>query len=108
MAVVADRFTPPRARQTVYLRRRVAVLSALVLAVFLLGIAVGRIGAAAELSETTAGHEVVSPGETLWDVAVRTAPPDSDPRPHLAKLRAMNGLESSRVDAWTVVAVPAR
>lgn len=108
MAVAADRLTPPRARRTVYLRRRVTVLSALVIAVFLLGIAVGRIGASAELVETTAGHDVIAPGETLWDVAVRTAPHDSDPRHHLAQLRAMNGLESSRVDAWTVVAIPAR
>lgn len=101
------RSTASRQRRK-YLRRRIAVISTLVVAVFVLGIAVGRVGAAAELSRSTTSHDVIAPGETLWDVAARTAPPGIDTRRHLADIRRVNGLDTSNVDAWTVVAIPAR
>lgn len=97
-----------RQRRATFLRRRVTVVAGLVVAVFVLGMVVGRVGASADLEQSTVGHDVVAPGETLWDVAVRTAPGDTDTRRHLEHLREVNGIESSHVDAWTVVAIPTR
>jgi hypothetical protein len=54
-----------------------------------------------------AGHVVLQPGETLWDVAVRSAPADVDPRAQLEALRRLNGFGTGPLDAWTVVLVPA-
>ncbi|MFA9431192.1 hypothetical protein [Egicoccus sp. AB-alg2] len=88
-------------------RRAVAVLG-LVLVAFLLTVAIGRVGAEAELADKVAGHVVVQPGETLWDVAVATAPEGVDARRQLDELRQLNGFGSSEVDAWTVVLLPAR
>jgi hypothetical protein len=92
---------------TIWRRRSVAVAMLVVLA-FLLTVAIGRVGAGAELTDPVAGHVVVAPGETLWDVAVATAPPGVDVREQLVALEALNGLESGDVAAWTVVLIPAR
>jgi len=54
-----------------------------------------------------AGHVVLQPGETLWDVAVRSAPAGVDPRQQLETLRELNGFGAAALDAWTVVLVPA-
>ena len=54
-----------------------------------------------------AGHVVLEPGETLWDVAVRSAPNGVDPREQLDALRRLNGFGSAGLDAWTVVLIPA-
>jgi hypothetical protein len=89
-------------------RRRAGALAALVLLAFLLTVAIGRVGAGAGLEDPVAGHVVVGPGETLWDVAVATAPPGVDVRRHLADLEALNGLERGEVAAWTVVLIPSR
>ncbi len=99
--------TGGRSRAT-YLRRRLSVIAVLVVAVFLLGVMVGRVGADAGLSDPVAGHDVVAPGESLWDVAARTAPPGADTREHLERIRGMNDVGGGHVDAWTVVAIPAR
>lgn len=40
---------------------------------------------------------VVRPGDTLWDIAVRHAPPGTDPRAYLAALQANNGGRASVV-----------
>jgi hypothetical protein len=69
---------------------------------------IGRVGAEAELEDKIAGHVVVQPGETLWDVAVATAPDGVDPREQLRAVAELNGLDSSSLDAWSVVLVPAR
>ncbi len=89
-------------------RRRLAVLVALLVLSTLLTVAIGRVGAQAELADPAAGHAVVAPGDTLWDVAVDTAPSGVDPREQLAAIQGLNGLDGSAVDPWTVVLLPAR
>jgi hypothetical protein len=91
-----------------YWRRRVVALLALVLCAFLMTVVIGRVGAEAELADRVAGHAVVAPGETLWDVAVGSAPDGIDARRQLADILALNGLDGADVDAWTVVLLPAR
>jgi hypothetical protein len=99
----------PRAvsRLTIW-RRRLVALALLVVLAFALTVAIGRVGAGAELEDPVAGHVVVAPGETLWDVAVATAPAGMDVRQHLAELQALNGFEGRDLAAWTVVLLPAR
>ncbi len=97
--------TPGRAT---IVRRRAVALAVLLLAAFLLTVAIGRVGAEAELSDPVAGHAVVEPGATLWGIAVETAPADVDPREQLRAIQDLNGLTSADVGAWTVVLLPAR
>ena len=99
---------PGATARSTYHRRRVGVLAGLVLPVFALTVLVGRAGAEAELADPVAGHVVVAPGETLWDVAVDTAPDGVDPRRQLAALRELNGFDGGHLDAWAVVLIPAR
>lgn len=89
-----------------YWRRRLVVIVVLVALAFALTVAAGRIGAAAQLEDPVAGHVVVAPGQTLWDVAATTAPHGMDPRAHLAAIRSLNGLSGGDVGAWTVVLLP--
>jgi hypothetical protein len=96
----------PVSRAT-YLRRRLVVLAVLLVVGFLLTVAIGRVGAQAELEDPVAGHVVVEPGQTLWDVAVATAPDGVDARQQLADLRELNGTDGE-VEAWTAVLLPAR
>jgi hypothetical protein len=107
----ATRGRPPVAPAPVgrwtYLRRRVTVVALAIVLVFLATVAVGRVTAGAELEDAVAGHAVVRPGETLWDVAVATAPDGVDPRQQLEDLRVLNGLDGG-VEAWTTVLIPAR
>jgi hypothetical protein len=105
-AVTAVRHATPSAA-TLWRRRAVAVALLVVLA-FLATVAIGRVGAGAELEDRVAGHVVVEPGETLWDVAVATAPEGMDVRRHLAELEALNGVTAGDVTAWTVILLPAR
>lgn len=99
----------PTARPSrgVFLVRRLLVVGALVLAA-LVGAAVAGDRAGADLADPVAGHVVLAPGETLWDVAVATAPDGVDAREHLARIRELNGLGSGALAPWTVVLLPAR
>jgi hypothetical protein len=94
-------------RWTYWRRRTLAILGLLALA-FALTVAIGRVGAEAELADKVAGHVVVAPGQTLWDVAAATAPAGVDVREQLAALETLNGLRAHELDAWTVVLLPAR
>lgn len=89
-------------------RRRAVAILGLIVVVFLLTVAIGRVGAEAELQDKVAGHVVVQPGQSLWEVAVATAPEGMDARRHLDEVVKLNGFTSSQVDAWTVVLLPAR
>lgn len=91
-----------------YRRRRLKLLGGLVLVVFVLTVLIGRAGAEAEFADPVAGHVVVEPGDTLWEVALDTAPEGVDPRQQLASLRELNGLDGAHLDAWSVVLIPAR
>jgi len=94
--------------RTTVLRRRLVALAGLVLLLTLVTVGVGRVGAEAELADRVAGHAVLAPGDTLWDVAVSSAPDGVDAREQLAAIRVLNGFEDASVDAWTVVLLPAR
>lgn len=48
----------------------------------------------------------VAPGQTLWDIAVAHAPPGTDPRAYLQRVRDVNALDRRPVPAWTVVFIP--
>lgn len=88
-----------------YIRRRIGAVGVLLVLAFLLTVAIGRVGAQADLQDRVIGHAVIEPGGTLWDVAAATAPDGVDVRQQLADLRELNGLDG-RVDPWTVVLVP--
>ena len=62
---------------------------------------------AAPAEPVAAGHVVLQPGETLWDVAVRSAPAGVDTRRQLDAIRRLNGFGPGTLDAWTVVLIPA-
>jgi hypothetical protein len=104
----ADREGPQPVSAVVYWRRRAVVVVALLAVAFLLTGLIGRVGAEADLEDKVAGHVVVEPGETLWEVAVQTAPSGVDTREHLDALRELNGFDGSHLEAWTVVLIPAR
>jgi hypothetical protein len=116
MSVTTNTTTPTRSTPTAgrapgpatYWRRRLVAVGVLLAAAFLLTALIGRVGAEAELEDKVAGHVVVQPGETLWDVAAETAPDGVDTREQLRAVAELNGLEGDAVDAWTVVLIPAR
>ncbi|MEY3072666.1 MAG: hypothetical protein RLZZ353_862, partial [Actinomycetota bacterium] len=89
-------------------RRRLLVLVAGAVLVAALG-GLGLRAAAAPEAPAAAGHVVLAPGETLWEVAVRTAAPGVDPRAQLRDLVLLNDLDPAVAPAaWTVVLLPAR
>jgi hypothetical protein len=92
------------------LRRRPSALLAVALLALLAGVILMAGSARADAgAPAVGGHVVVQPGETLWDVAVRSAGPGVDPRLQLQLLRDLNALpRGGAVDAWTVVLLPAR
>ena len=53
-----------------------------------------------------ADRVTVRPGETLWSIAERVRP-GADPRATIARIRDMNGLQSSVAQAGQVLLVPA-
>lgn len=89
-------------------RRRLGALTVLVLLAFLLTVGVGRVTAGAQLADPVAGTETLAPGQTLWDLAAASAPSGVDTRDQLARIVELNGFESTGLDAWTVVLLPAR
>lgn len=94
--------------QATYWRRRLTVLASVLTLALLLVALVGRTSAEAELADPVGGHAVVSPGQTLLEIAADTAPAGVGVQDQLARIRTLNGFESAVVDAWTVVLLPAR
>jgi hypothetical protein len=78
-----------------------ALLAAMVVALLTLGVA-----SASSPQLEVGGHVVLQPGETLWDIAVRSAPPGVDARRQLADIRRINGFGGGSLEAWTVVLLP--
>ncbi len=97
----------PTASRATYRRRRIVVVTALLLLVLLAGVVLGRVTAQAQLEDPIAGQHVVEPGQTLWQVAVDTAPDGVDPRRQLHELRQLNDVDGGHVEAWTVLQIPA-
>ncbi len=100
--VTAPSALPDRGRAWVGVLATVAVAVALAVS----GLVGATTSGAGELE--VAGHVVLQPGETLWDVAVRSAPAGVDPRRQLDDIRRVNGFGPGAHDAWTVVLIPAR
>jgi hypothetical protein len=97
------RLVAPRARggRRTVVRVAAALLVAVLAAVLTLGVA------SASSPELEVGsHVVLQPGETLWDIAVRSAPPGVDARRQLADIRRINGFGGGSLEAWTVVLLP--
>jgi hypothetical protein len=87
--------------------RLVALLAAGLLVALVVLAAAGAATAGSDVPEI-AGQVVLQPGETLWDVAVRSAAPGVDPRRQMDALRQLNGFGPGALDPWTVVLIPAR
>ncbi len=94
--------------QATFRRRRLGVLLLLIAVVLLVGAALGTVSAQAELDDPVAGHAVIEPGETLWDVARASAPEGVDPRAQLEAIRELNGIGGGDLAPWTVVLLPTR
>ena len=99
----ALRVVLPAQRPTRRVARTVALLVA---AAVLVSAVIGTVMAGSE-EPVAAGHIVLQPGETLWDIAVRSAPAGVDPRRQLDIVRRLNGFGPGTLDAWTVVLIPA-
>jgi hypothetical protein len=99
----ALRVVSPALRPTRTVARTVALLA---VSALLVAAVLGTVMTAAE-EPIAAGHVVLQPGETLWDIAVRSAPAGVDPRRQLDIVRRLNGFGPGALDAWTVVLIPA-
>jgi hypothetical protein len=103
LRVVAE---PVRRTRQAGVRVSVRVAGLLVAIGLVLG-GVGSVLASGTEAPVAAGHVVLQPGETLWDIALRSAPAGVDPRQQLDVLRRLNGFGPGALDAWTVVLIPA-
>lgn len=87
-------------------RGRLLLLALLVLLTFVATSALRTVSQAATGPARSATHYVtVAPGQTLWQIA-RTVAPGDDPRDTIARLRSLNGLGSTTVQAGQRLAVP--
>ena len=94
----------PGIKLTVRGRRLVALLALLpIVAAFLL---IGTRSAQAETAMPTTAIIKIEAGQTLWDVAVAIAP-NEDPRATIWTIKALNGLQTSEVQAGQALVVPA-
>ena len=97
----------PRSASASFVLRRLLALGVLLVVVLALAVGFGRLGAGGDAEPQVEGTVTIEPGETLWEVAVATAPDGADPRRQLAAIRELNdGLSASQVRAWTVVLIP--
>jgi hypothetical protein len=85
--------------------RRVVALLAL-LPIVLAFLLIGTRAAQADASGPTTAVVKVEAGQSLWDVAVAIAP-NEDPRSTIWTIKALNGLETSEVQAGQALIVPA-
>ena len=86
--------------------RRVVALLAL-LPIFVAFLLIGTRAAQADASGPTTAVVKVEAGQSLWDVAVAIAP-DEDPRSTIWTIKALNGLETSEVQAGQALTIPAK
>lgn len=111
--VLAPRAAAPAPRpgsRRARLTRRGRLLFVLALAGLLLAaFSAGRVSTAAHAagSAPALGHVTISPGETLWQLAVRLAP-ENDPRVTVTRLMQLNHLNSPALQAGQTLLVPGR
>jgi Tfp pilus assembly protein FimV len=95
------------ARRPVRLTRRGRAVIVLISLVALFGIfSLGRVSSQAAAPPAAPRQVVVAPGETLWDLAVRSQP-QMDPRLTVQALMSLNHLQSSRLTPGEVLLLPA-
>ena len=85
--------------------RRVVALLAL-LPIFVAFLLIGARAVQADATGPTTAVVKVEAGQSLWDVAVAIAP-NEDPRSTIWTIKALNGLETSEVQAGQALIVPA-
>lgn len=61
-----------------------------------------------KLAETELAQVIVMSGDTLWEIAVEHKPANQDTRIYVEKLKQINGLGTSRIQAGDVLLLPAR
>ena len=86
--------------------RRVVALLAL-LPIFVAFLLIGTRAAQADATGPTTAVIKVEAGQSLWDVAVAIAP-NEDPRSTIWTIKALNGLETSEVQAGQALIAPAK
>jgi len=86
--------------------RRVVALLAL-LPIFVAFLLIGTRAAQADATGPTTAVVKVEAGQSLWDVAVAVAP-NEDPRSTIWTIKALNGLETSDVQAGQGLIVPVK
>jgi len=86
--------------------RRVVALLAL-LPIFVAFLLIGTRAAQADATGPTTAVVKVEAGQSLWDVAVAVAP-NEDPRSTIWTIKALNGLETSDVQAGQALIVPVK
>ena len=86
--------------------RRVVALLAL-LPIFVAFLLIGTRAAQADATGPTTAVVKVEAGQSLWDVAVAVAP-NEDPRSTIWTIKALNGLETSEVQAGQGLIVPVK
>ena len=86
--------------------RRVVALLAL-LPIFVAFLLIGTRAAQADATGPTTAIVKVEAGQSLWDVAVAVAP-NEDPRSTIWTIKALNGLETSDVQAGQGLIVPVK
>ena len=95
----------PGVKLTVRGRRVVALLA--LLPIFVAFLLVGTRAAQADATGPTTAVVKVEAGQSLWDVAVAVAP-NEDPRSTIWTIKALNGLETSEVQAGQGLIVPVK
>jgi hypothetical protein len=86
-------------------RRGQLVLLLVVVAAVYAGFGLGRANAGPEHSPAAAHRVVVQQGDSLWAIAARVAP-NQDPRDVVGKLKSLNHLQSSAVQAGQTLQLP--
>jgi len=86
--------------------RRVVALLAL-LPIFVAFLLIGTRAAQADATGPTTAVVKVEAGQSLWDVAIAIAP-NEDPRTTIWTIKALNGLETSEVQAGQGLIVPVK
>jgi Tfp pilus assembly protein FimV len=86
-------------------RGRVVVVLGLLLAVLVVGFALGHVSHAPAAEPGATRILVVQPGDTLWSIAARVEP-SQDTRRVVAQLTTMNGLHGASVQVGERLTVP--
>jgi nucleoid-associated protein YgaU len=91
------------------LARSLALAAVIVLLVVSVAEVVGggaaRASAASRTAPVSTLSVVVEPGDSLWSIAVRTAP-TTDPRDVVTRIRDLNGMRSNLIQPGQVLLVP--